>query len=148
MPRAVEPVRAIGRLSPDATWVGFQAVGDGYRLVFGLADGSIVPDSTREPGPLRAGLIAAVMGFYLGAAIDPPPELEATQADLARLVHSLLSTTSGSVERAALQEALDAIDDGLPGEVVAGRLAVLTDEPTVDPSLLLRERLRLACRPR
>ncbi|MGH2462060.1 MAG: hypothetical protein ACRDFZ_00360 [Candidatus Limnocylindria bacterium] len=148
MPRAVEPVRAIGRLEPDGPWVGFQSVGGRFRLVFGLKDGSIVWDPTSGPGPRRTALVAAAMAFYLGATTDPPPDLEATQADLARLVSSLIETTHDSVERETLQEAVDAIDDGLPGELVAGRLAALTDEPTADPSAILRERLRLVRRPR
>ena len=45
----------------------------------------------------------------------PPPDLEATQADVAELVRSL----------AADPEAIDAIDDGLPGDAVALRLATL-----------------------
>jgi len=110
MPRAVEPVRAIGRLAPRGPLVGFQPAQDGYQLAFGLADGSWFSDPTTERLGRRAGLVAAAIAFYLGSAVDPPGELEATQADMAQLVGSLSGDT---------RDALDAIDDGLPGDAVA-----------------------------
>jgi len=103
MPRAVEPVRAIGRLAPGGPQVGIAPAPDGYRLVFGLADGSWLSDPTTDRRERRAGLVAAAIAFYLGSVFDPPGELEATQADLAQLVGSLNGDT---------RDALDAIDDG------------------------------------
>ncbi|RPH34733.1 MAG: hypothetical protein EHM90_05605, partial [Chloroflexi bacterium] len=113
-------VRAIGRLGPEGPWVGFASSADGHRLVFGRADGSVAFDPTTDPGERRAGLVAAAVTFFLAALADPPAELEATQADIASLVSGL---ATGEVDAAAAwQEALDAIDDGLPAEAVALRL--------------------------
>ena len=90
MSRAAEPVRAVGRLGPDGSWVGFAPTPDGYRLVFGAADGSVRVDRTDRPSRRRAGLVAVAIAFVLSSLPDPPAELEATQADLARLVRSLV----------------------------------------------------------
>ena len=130
MPPAEEPVRAIGRLSPEGTWVGIEPAVDGYRLVFGPADGPALRDPTTDPFERRAGLVAAAISFFLTSLADPPADLEATQADLAHLVGSLSGDT---------REALDAIDDGLSGEAVAIRLQRLL--PTgADATRILRDR--------
>lgn len=130
MAPAEEPVRAIGRLTPDGTWVGIEPAVDGYRLVFGQADGPALRDPTTDPFERRAGLVAAAIAFFLASLTDPPAELEATQADLAHLVGSLSGET---------REALDAIDDGLSGEAVAILLQRLL--PTgADATRILRDR--------
>jgi hypothetical protein len=130
MRRADEPVRAIGQLSPDGIWVGIEPAVDGYRLVFGHADGPALRDPTTDPFERRAGLVAAAISYFLASLADPPSDLEATQADLAHLVGSLSGDT---------REALDAIDDGLSGEAVAIRLQRLL--PTgADPTRILRDR--------
>jgi hypothetical protein len=125
MVRAAEPVRAVGRLAPDGSWVGFSRTPDGYRLVFGAADGSIRLDDTPHPAARRAGLVAVAIAFFLSSLPDPPAELEATQADLARLVSSLVGDPTGAPEATPAREALDAIDDGLPGDAVALQLGRL-----------------------
>jgi len=141
MPRTVEPVRAIGRLAPDGPWVGFQAAGGRYRLVFGMADGSLRPDPTRDPGAIRAGLIASAIAYFSEALGEPPPDVAATQADLAALVrHLRAGATNASAARLA-QEAIDAIDDGLSGDAVALRVAALGPAAAVDPVQFLGERL-------
>jgi hypothetical protein len=130
VPQAEEPVRAIGRLDPDGTWVGIEPAVDGYRLVFGRADRPALRDPTTDPFERRAGLVAAAIAFFLASLADPPAELEATQADLAHLVGSLSGDT---------REALDAIDDGLSGEAVAIWLQRLL--PTgADATRILRDR--------
>jgi hypothetical protein len=130
MPRAEESVRAIGRLAPEGTWVGIEPAVDGYRLVFGLADGLALRDPTADPFERRAGLVAAAIAFFLASLADPPAELEATQADLAHLVGSLSGDT---------REVLDAIDDGLSGEAVAIRLQRLLPA-RADATRILRDR--------
>ena len=130
MPRAVEPVRAIGRLAPGGPQVGIAPAPDGHRLVFGLADGSWLSDPTTDRRDRRAGLVAAAIAFYLGSVVEPPGELEATQADLAQLVGSLNGDT---------RDALDAIDDGLPGDAVALRLQQLLPAGA-DAMEILRDR--------
>lgn len=135
------PVRAIGRLGPDGPWVGFAQSPDGYRLVFGRVDGSVATDPATDPGDRRAGLVAAAVTFFLAALDDPPAELEATQADIAGLVSDLAAEDVG--DAGAWQEALDAIDDGLPAEAVALRLQRLLPADA-DALTLLRARARLA----
>jgi len=144
MPRAEEPVRAIGRLSADGPWVGFQAAGQRYRLVFGMADGSLRPDPTRDPGAIRAGLIASAIAYFSEALGEPPAEIAATQADLAQLIGRVGGDPADPRTERQAQDAMDAIDDGLPGDAVALRLAALSPQQSTDPLVLLAERLRFA----
>ncbi len=86
------------------------------------------------------GLVAAAIAFFLSSLPDPPAELEATQADIALLVRSLPvgpSEDPGLIAQA--REALDAIDDGLPGDAVALRLGHLLP-PGADALEILRAR--------
>jgi hypothetical protein len=140
MSRAAEPVRAIGRIPPDGPLVGIEPAGDGYRLAFGLADGTWLADPTTDPLERRAGLVAGAIAFFLASLDDPPAELEATQADLARAVASLDSSLTGREERATASQALDAIDDGLPADAVALRLLPLLPSAQADPVEILRAR--------
>lgn len=140
MSGAAEPVRAIGRLPLDGPLVGIELAGDGYRLAFGLADGTWLPDPTTDPLDRRAGLVAGALAFFLASVDDPPAELEATHADLARMVESLASTLTSRDERAAASQALDAIDDGLPADAVALRLLPLLPAGQTDPVEILRAR--------
>ena len=139
MPRTEAPVRAIGRLTPDGPWVGIQPDGAGYRLVFGLAEGALLADATTDPAARRAGLLAAAIAHFLGLLTDPPPELEATQADFAGLLVTLATDREGKA-RAAAQEALDAIDDGIQADAVALRLQQLLP-PGADAVAILRGRI-------
>ncbi len=136
-----DPGRAVGRLAPDGPWVGFAPTPDGYRLVFGHADGSVEPDPTTDPADRRAGLLAVAIAFFLAALADPPAELEATQADVAGLVRALVTARLG--DPGPEREAVDAIDDGLPGDAVAIRLQRLLP-PGGDALTILRARARLA----
>lgn len=119
---------AIGRLPEGGPWVGFRADADdgarpgsaGYRLVFG-ANGGTLP--SQASGPLqRSELLNAAIAHFEEALDDAPPELEATHADLAGLVRWLCATERDPERAASLAEAVDAIDDGLAGEVVVARL--------------------------
>jgi hypothetical protein len=134
-------VRAIGRLEPDGVWVGFADEAGGYRLVFGSPTGAVVADAATDPGERRAALVAAAIAFYLEALPDPPAELEATQADVARLVASLVTNATSAADAALGREALDAIDDGLPSDAVALRLQQLLPAGA-DPLEILRDRAR------
>jgi hypothetical protein len=107
--------------------------------VFGLPGGAVIEDPTSDPVALREGLVAAAVSFFLAGLAEPPAELEATQADVAGLVTSLASG-SGPIDDAAAREALDAIDDGLPGDAVALRLQRLLP-PGADPLAILGDRL-------
>ena len=132
-------VFAIGRLTAGGPWIGILSAPDGHRLIFGMPDGSIRPDPAPEPADRRTGLVAGVFAYFLAALTDPPPELEATQADMAAVVRSLAATMDGHTRRAA-QEALDAIDDGIHADSVALRLQRLLP-PDADAVSILRDRL-------
>lgn len=143
MSRAAGPVRAIGRL-PDGPLVGIEPASDGYRLIFGLPDGTWLADPATDPLERRSGLVAGAIAFFLASLDDPPADLEATHADLARVVESLARSLNSDEERATAGNALDAIDDGLPADAVALRLSALSPRPDADPVDVLRERLREA----
>jgi len=130
--------RAIGRLEPGGPWIGFDRPG-AYRFIVGADRGMLAAPA--DPGLLIALAIAHFAEAFEGA----PPDLEATQADLSALVTHLLHAAVDPRERAPLAEALDAIDDGLAGDAVAGllaaaRLAVVDGEHLVDPVELLVSR--------
>lgn len=120
MPRPPEPlegVRAIGRPETDAPWIGFGLRGDAYRLVVGT-------EANVEDVAAETDLLLALAVAYFAEALDgAPPDLEATQSDLSALVRHLMSGEADMRRHALLGEALDAIDDGLAGDAVAGRLA-------------------------
>jgi hypothetical protein len=137
MSRAAEPVRAIGRL-PDGPLVGIELAGNGYRLAFGLPDGTWLADPAADPLERRSGLVAGAIAFFLASLDDPPADLEATHADLARVVESLAPSLTSLEERATVNQALDAVDDGLPADAVALRLLPLLPSPDADPVEILR----------
>ena len=139
MLRVAGPVRAIGRL-PDGPLVGIQPAGDGYGLAFGLEDGTWLADSTTDPLERRSGLVAGAIAFFLASLEDPPADLEASHADLARVVGSLAAHLTSDEERVTLSQALDAVDDGLPPDAVALRLIPLLPSTDADPVEILRAR--------
>jgi hypothetical protein len=129
----LEAARAIGRLEPGGTWVGFGFRGDVCRYLIGTNDG--VQDASADADLLLALAIA----HFAGAFDEAPPDIEATQSDLSALVRYLISSEPDAARRALLAEALDAIDDGLAGDAVAGRLAAARSpgRDRVDPVELL-----------
>jgi hypothetical protein len=112
---------AIGLLTPGGPWAGFVRDSDGFRLAFPGADGAATA-SRAEGSARRAELLSVAVAYYEEALDAPPQELEATQADLAELVRWLTAREVDPRRRALLQEAVDAIDDGLAGDVVVARL--------------------------
>lgn len=129
----LEAARAIGRLEEGGAWVGFGFRGDAWRYVLGTED------AVRD-GPADADLLLALAIAYFAEAFDEaPPDIEATQSDLSALVRHLIRGEPAADRRALLREALDAIDDGLAGDAVAGRLAAARSPGTdqVDPVELL-----------
>ena len=107
---------AIGRIRQGGPWIGFRRAGVGYRFVVGTHD----VERSREAD---AGLLLALAIAYFEEALeDPPPELEATQADLSELVRHVAAGADDAASRRLLDEAVDAIDDGLAGDAVANRL--------------------------
>lgn len=136
MEGAVGGACAIGRVSPAGPWLGFQAAADGYRLVVG-SDADV---RSREADADL--LLALAIAYFEEAFEDPPPELEATHADLSALVRHVASAEPEPARQRLLAEAVDAIDDGLAGDAVANRLNAargrITDEQA-DPVDLLVE---------
>ena len=112
---------AVGLLAPEGAWVGFVREEGGFRLAFGRADAR-VRTSAAEGSARNAELLAVAAAWYEEALDAPPPELEATQADLADLVRWLAARAEDPARQALLEEAIDAIDDGLAGDVIVARL--------------------------
>jgi hypothetical protein len=106
----------IGRLREAGPWLGFQPNPHGYRFVAGT------PDGLRSRRADADVLLALAIAYFEEAFPDPPPELEATHADLSGLVRHVAELESDPTRRRLLDEAVDAIDDGLAGDAVANRL--------------------------
>lgn len=105
---------AIGRMGSDGPWVGFVRADDVYRLAVGLG-GTV----RTEPEPADADLLLAMaIAYFEDALDDPPPDIEATQADLSDLVRHLAAGAPEGPHRHLLDEAVDAIDDGLAVDAV------------------------------
>jgi hypothetical protein len=131
-------VHVVGRLSPGHPFLGFAAADGGYAPVVGSPDGGwhVVAGADLDRGGRRAGLVCLAIAFFLESLTDPPPGLEATHADVARLVASLEASSGSPADGAVVREALDAIDDGLAVDAVVIRLQRLLP-PDVDPPRLL-----------
>ena len=113
----MEGARAIGRIRDGGPWIGFQPVDTGYLLVVGS-------DATVRSRVADADLLLALAIAYFEEAFpDPPPELEATQADVSALVRHVAAEESDPARQRLLGIAVDAIDDGLAGDAVANRLS-------------------------
>lgn len=133
---AVQGACAIGRTRPAGPWIGFQPTEAGYRFVAGTVAGV----RSRQADPDL--LLALAIAYFEEAFPDPPPEAEATQADLSGLVRHVAALESDPARRLLLNEAVDAIDDGLAGDAVANRLNAAragTADEQADPVDLLVE---------
>jgi len=129
---------AIGRFAPDGTWVGFTREAGEYRLAIGL--GNEVRTESAD-GDL---MLALAIAYFDDALDDPPPEIEATQADLSDLVRQLAHHEVDTARRRLLDEAVDAIDDGLAVDAVINRLTAARSDPgkeQADPVDLLLARV-------
>lgn len=116
-------VVAVGSLAtPRAGWVGFVRRADGYHLACGAETGA-VRVSPSEGGARTDELLLLAMAYFEEAVASPPAQLEATQADLGGLLRWLAGNEADGPRRVMLAQALDAVDDGLAGDAVVGRLA-------------------------
>jgi hypothetical protein len=107
-------------LPGERVWVGVASERGRYRTVFGTSDGSLLrPAGARH----RDDLLSVALAYFTDELAEPPSGLEATQADIGDLLRWLAGTESDRGRRRLLQEAVDAVDDGLPAEVVLARLA-------------------------
>ncbi len=120
MAAGMEHVAAVGRLTSDpaAPWVGFAHGPGGCVLVYGSPRGD---QDVVQPTD-RGELVAVAIAFVTEALPDPPPDLEATHADLGRLLEWLRDTAPDPTSALLLAEAVDAVDDGLAEDVVVHRL--------------------------
>jgi hypothetical protein len=131
---------AIGRL-PDGRWIGFERSDGWYRLRLGVDDRSRTAEADADL------LLALAIAYFDDALDEPPPELEATQADLSELVRTLARAERDPARRRLLDEVVDAIDDGLAVDVVINRLTAArsgtSEEQTDAVDLLLHRAGRL-----
>ena len=130
------PACAVGRLGAGGPWVGFApTLDDGYALVVEGPSGS-------GRSPADADLLLALAIAYFEDALDAPPDdLAATHADIASLVRHVAGAEADAPRRRLLEEAVDAIDDGLAADVVIARLSVvLNADAAADPVAWLLDR--------
>ena len=131
---------AIGRLEGGGPWIGFVRQADGYRLAVG--DGA--EDRLRTGDADDDLLLALAVVYFEDVLEDPPPDIEATHADVSDLVRTVAGRADRPERRRLLDEAVDSIDDGLAVDEVIGRLSAArrrTAREQADPLDLLRERV-------
>ena len=113
---------AVGRLPSGGAWIGFAAGKDGYRLACS-APGEPRPRVSMSSGAIRTDeLLVAAIAYFEELLDPPPPQLEATQADVAALLRWLAAEERDPECRRILSDAVDAVDDGLGGDAVTGLL--------------------------
>jgi len=108
---------AVGRLSPSGPWVGFAPSAAGYDLVFEAGSGIHRVAATTED------LVALAVLYFEDGLTPAPDDLVTTLGDVAAAVRHAAATAREPAARAAFAEAVDAIDDGLAGDVVLERLS-------------------------
>jgi hypothetical protein len=117
---------AVGRIGPDGPWVGFApTLDDGYALVVELPSGA-----TRSAAASTDDLLVLALAYFEEALDPPPDELAATLSDIGALVRHVAERVGDPHRRQRLDEAVDAVDDGLAAEVTIARLGrALGDGP-------------------
>jgi hypothetical protein len=126
---------AVGLIGPGGRWIGFApTVEDGYALVVGTDDGSAAREHATSDE-----LVALAIAYFADELPDPPEALAATHGDIAALIRHVAAGEAGVDRARLLEEAVDAIDDGLAADVVVGRLSrcLSSDE---EPEARLRRR--------
>ena len=109
---------AVGRLSAGGPWVGFApSFDDGYELIVGRPGSGL-----RRALADTEDLVALAVAYFEDALVEPPEELAAMHADIGSLVRHVAERAPDGGLRRLLNEAVDAIDDGLAADVVVGRL--------------------------
>lgn len=127
---------AVGRLGPDGPWVGFvPTLDDAYALVCGS-----LPDGPRRLPADTDDLLALVLAYFEESLDPPPDELAATHGDIGALLRHLAEHEPDPARRLLLDEAVDAVDDGLAADTTITRLTrVLGDG--ADASARIRRRV-------
>ena len=127
---------AVGRLGPDAPWVGFApTLDDGYALVVGDA-----PGGTRRGAADAGDLLALAIAYFAETLDEPPDELAATLGDIGSLVRHVAEHEADPTRRRILAEAVDAVDDGLAADVTLARLGRALGEG-IDATARIRGRV-------
>lgn len=111
---------------PTGQVVGFTREADGCRLAVGSDPAAMAVD----PLPIlaqRRALIALAMAHFEDQLDEPPTAEGPTHQDLAELVRWLAGTAADPDWSRCAGLALDAIEDGLPGDAVALSLAALAE---------------------
>lgn len=109
---------AVGRIGPDGPWVGFApTLEDGYALVLGG-----LPDGARRVRADDSDLLALAALYFEETLDEPPEELAATLGDIGSLVRHVAEHEPDAERRRLLDEAVDAVDDGLAADVTIARL--------------------------
>lgn len=129
-----EPI-AIGTLPVGDAWIGLSRDRGGYRLAIGSGDRITLADADADL------LIALAIAYFEELLDEPPVAHEATHADIADVVRHVADGESDAGRRRLLAEAVDAIDDGLGADAVAGCLVAArqaADEQAELVDLLVR----------
>jgi hypothetical protein len=142
---------AIGRLFAGGPWVGFARGAEGYALAFDDLEGGARVVAVPSRAELREDLLAIAICYFDEAFGEPPADLEATHAEIGDLLGWLAESEPDEACRVLLREAADAVDDGLPADVLIGRLAAAggrgTDAgPPAEPISRLTDRYRFPAR--
>ena len=126
---------AVGRVDAGGPWIGFAPIlDDGYALVVGTDD----RDAAAAPAE-PDDLIALAIAYFADELPEPPEALAATHGDIGALVRDVAAGETDAERVHRLEEAIDAVDDGLAADVVVGRLSrcLTRDE---EPVVRLRRR--------
>jgi hypothetical protein len=116
------PACAVGRVEPGGMWVGFApSLDDGYALVVGT------PKRTHRAAADPDDLVALAIAYFEETLDEAPDDLAATHGDIGALVRHVAEAEGDLGRRRALDEAVDAIDDGLAADEVIRRLARCLD---------------------
>lgn len=128
------PACAVGRIDPEGPWVGFApGLDDGYLLVVGSEAGP-----TRSTAATPRDLIAMAVAHFEESLFPPPDDLAATHGDIGALVRHVAEHERDFERRSVLDEAVDAVDDGLAADVTIARLTRMLGDGTDAASWLRR----------
>ncbi|MDQ2935251.1 MAG: hypothetical protein M3R49_09805 [Chloroflexota bacterium] len=138
---------AIGRLFARGPWVGFALGAEGYALAFDDLEGGVRLAAAPSRAGLRDDLLAIAICYFDEAFGEAPADLEATHAEIGDLLRWLAESERDPACAPLLREAADAVDDGLPADVVIARLAAAGGHgadagPPAEPISRLTERYR------
>lgn len=111
---------AVGRIAADGPWVGFApTLDDAYALIVGD-----LPGGPRQVETDTRDLLSLVLAYFEESLDPPPDDLAATHGDVGGLVRHVAEREADPARRRLLDEAVDAVDDGLAADVTIARIAL------------------------